>query len=281
MPELRGERHVRAEHLEVVGADGRDVDRVRDEAAFERRHHLLGDDHACAVLCLVRGRREMGCDDDVRRLQKRAAVRLLDVHVDRCARDLARLERRDQRRLVHELAAGRVDDAHAVPHLRDRRGVDRVARVVGERQVEGEEICARQHFLEARAVDAELAKALGGDERVIGDDLHLQPDRPPRDLPADAPEPEHAEHLVGELDAAPLRALPPAGCERRMGLRDVAREREEQADRVLGGRDDVRLGRVRDDDAAPRGRIDVDVVHPDAGAADHLQAAWRARSDRR
>ena len=210
----------------------------------------------------------MRCDDDVRRLQERTAVRLLDIHVDRCARDLARLERRDQRRLVHELAAGRVDDAHAVTHLRDRRGVDRVARVVGQRQVEGEKVCARQHFLEARAVDAELAKALCGDERVIGDDLHLQPHRPPRDLPADAPEAEHAEHLVGELDAAPLRALPPARRERCMGLRDVAREREEQADRVLGGRDDVRLGRVCDDDAAPRGRIDVHVVHADAGAAD-------------
>ena len=33
-----------------------------------------------------------------------------------------------------------------------------------------------------------------------------------------------------------------------MRLRDVARERDEQADRVLGGRDDVRLGRIRDDD---------------------------------
>ena len=54
-------------------------------------------------------------------------------------------------------------------------------------------------------------------------------------------------------------------------LRDVAREREQQRHRVLGGRDDVRLGRVRDDDPAPgRGRH-VDVVHADAGAADHLQ----------
>ena len=61
-----------------------------------------------------------------------------------------------------------------------------------------------------------------------------------------------------------------------MRLRDVARERDEQADRVLGGGDDGRLGRVRDDDAAARGGLDVDVVDTDAGAADHLQRSARS-----
>jgi hypothetical protein len=56
-----------------------------------------------------------------------------------------------------------------------------------------------------------------------------------------------------------------------MRLSDVARKREEQADRVLGRRDDGRLGRVGDDDPAARGRVDVDVVHPHSGAADDLQ----------
>ena len=122
-----------------------------------------------------------------------------------------------------------------------------------------------------RALDAELAEPLGGDERVVGEHLHLEPERAPGDLPADPAEAEHAERLVGELDPAPLRALPPPLRQRRVGLRDVAREREQQPDRVLGGRDDVRLGRVRDDDPAPRRGVDVDVVDPDAGAPDHLQ----------
>ena len=55
-------------------------------------------------------------------------------------------------------------------------------------------------------------------------------------------------------------------------MRDVARERDEQADRVLGRRDDVRLGRVRDDDPPPGRGVDVDVVDAHARAADHLQA---------
>ena len=58
-----------------------------------------------------------------------------------------------------------------------------------------------------------------------------------------------------------------------MGLRHVAGQSEQQRHRVLGGRDDVGLRRVRDDDAHPGGGVDVDVVDPDAGAGDDLQAA--------
>ena len=98
-----------------------------------------------------------------------------------------------------------------------------------------------------------------------------RPTRPPGDLLADPAEAEDAERLAGELDPAPARALPAALLQRRVGLRDVARERDQQADRLLGGRDDRRVGRVRDDDPAARGGVDVDVVDADAGAADHLQ----------
>ena len=138
------------------------------------------------------------------------------------------------------------------------------ARLVVQRQVERDEVGAREHAVERVALDARLAEALGRDERVVGDDAHLQPERAAGDLLADPPEAEDAERLLRELDPAPLRALPAPLDERGVRLRDVPREREEQADRVLGGRDDVRLGRVRDDDPAARRRLDVDVVDPDA-----------------
>ena len=163
----------------------------------------------------------------------------------------------------------RVHDPHAVAHLRDRVRVDRAARLVGQRQVQRQEVGPREHVVEARALDSQLAKALLGDERVVRDDLHLQPERAARDLPTDAAEAEHAEHLVGELDASPSRALPATRDERRVGLRHIAREREQQRERVLGRRDDVRLGGVRDHDPAPRRRVDVDVVDPHSRAADH------------
>ena len=95
----------------------------------------------------------------------------------RGAGDLARLERRDQRGLVDELAARGVDDPHAVLHPRDRVGADR--RRASRRSAAGAAVTksARASTPSKRvALDAELAEALGGDERVVGDDAHLQPD---------------------------------------------------------------------------------------------------------
>ena len=93
------------------------------------------------------------------------------------------------------------------------------------------------------------------------------------------PKPRMPSVLSVQLDAARTSSapsLPPI--ERRVRLRDVAREREQQRHRVLGGGDDVRLRRVGDDDAAlGRGR-DVDVVDADAGAADRPCSFGRACS---
>ena len=118
---------------------------------------------------------------------------------------------------------------------------------------------------------AELAEALRRHVRVVRDDPHPEPQRAPRDLLPDPAEAEHAERLAGELDAAVRAPFPAALLERGVRLRDVPRERDEQADGVLGGGDDRGLRRVRHDDPAPRRRVDVDVVDAHARAPDHLQ----------
>ena len=123
----------------------------------------------------------------------------------------------------------------------------------------------------AARFDAELAEALGGDERVVGDDAHPEPERAMRHLPADPPEAEDAERLPRDLDSREALAIPRAGLESGVRLRNVPDERKQQRDRVLGRRVDRRLGRIRDDDSASRGRIDVDVVDADSGAADDLE----------
>ena len=69
----------------------------------------------------------------------------------------------------------------------------------------------------------------------------------------------------------PLRAPTRPARTRGGGLRDVAREREQHGDRVLGGGDVAAAGRVHDHDAALGRRVDVDVVDADAGAADDAQ----------
>src|SRR5690606_9334564 len=58
---------------------------------------------------------------------------------------------------------------------------------------------------------------------------------------------------------------------RAIGGRDLARQREHQRDGVLGGGDRVAEVRVHDHDAPGGGRLHVDVVDADAGAADDLE----------
>ena len=127
-----------------------------------------------------------------------------------------------------------------------------------------------------RALDPELAEALGGDELVEGDDVHLEALGAPRDELADPAEADHAERLAVELGALEPRPLPGPADQRRLRLGDVAAERQHQRQGVLGGGDRVRFGRVGDDDPAPGRGGDVDVVDPGAGAADDLEIVGAA-----
>ena len=63
--ELFAERHERRQRLHLLGAHGGDVDRVGDDAAGQRRGHLLGGDDAGAVLGLGGRGAEVRGDDDV------------------------------------------------------------------------------------------------------------------------------------------------------------------------------------------------------------------------
>ena len=122
------------------------------------------------------------------------------------------------------------------------------------------------------ALDAELAKALGGDELVEGDHVHVEGLGALGDELADAAEADHAQRLAIELVAAVARTRPFAADERPVCLGHVSKQRQGQRQRVLGRRDRVRLWRVGDDDSALGGGRDIDVVDACAGAADRLHA---------
>ncbi len=70
------------------------------------------------------------------------------------------VQRLGQRRLVHQPAAGAVDDAHALLVLRQRLAREDVAGLVGERRVQGDEVGARQQLSRSTLLDAELERAL-------------------------------------------------------------------------------------------------------------------------
>ncbi len=267
-----GKRNEWAEHVQVLGPDGGDVDGVRDHLPLQRRHHLLGHDHPCPVLGLAGGGGEMGRDDDIVQLQEGAGVGLVGEHVQGRRRHLARAQGRHQRLLVYQAAPSGVDDARPIFHSRQRLGAHEAAGVVGEGQMEGEEVAACQHLVQGlRSLHPQLPKPLSGDEGVVGEDAHAQAQRPPGDLLADAAQPEDAQDLVAQLDAGVPLPLPPPRLEGGVGLGDVAGEGEEEPDGVLGGGDDGGLGGVGDDDTPPGGGSQVDVVHPHPGSADDLE----------
>ena len=243
------------------------------ETTVERRDDLLRDDQTGAILGLVGRGREVRRGDDFVQLQQRPRIGLLREHVECGAGELARANRFLQGLLVDELTARGVDETGTVAHLRDRVASDQATGLVGERGVQRDDVRGSEHPVERlRALDAEVAEALLGDERVVRNDTHAQADGAARDLLADPSEPDHSERLAFQLDPVPARTLPAALLERRVGLRDVASESDDQSDRLLGSGDDGRLGRVRDDDAPPGGGFDIDVVDAHAGPPDHLEA---------
>ena len=188
----------------------------------------------------------------------------------------------EQRVEVDQLAAGAVDDPGALPHRGDRLGVDPAHGLRRLRQVEGDDLGSLEDLgTVLGALHPELAEALGGDELVEGDDLHLEGLGALRDQLADPAEAENAERLAVELGSLEFGAVPAARDQRAVGLRHVAAEGQHQRHRVLRRGDRVRLGCVGDDDPPPGGRLDVDVVDARCRPARSPSAARRPRSDPR
>ena len=129
----------------------------------------------------------------------------------------------------------------------------------------------RKQFVEFDLLDAEIERALVREIRIVGGDLHLQPDGAVGDDRADIAAADDAERLAEDFDAEKLVLLPLAGAGRGVGFGDLPGERQHQRDGVLGGGDRIAERRVHHDDAARGGGGNVDIVDADAGAADHFQ----------
>ena len=135
-----------------------------------------------------------------------------------------------------------------------------------------DKIRATQQFVELDLFDAQMQRALGGEIRIVGDHLHLQPDGAVGDDRADIAAADDAERLTENLHAEELVLLPFAGPRRSVGLRDLPRQRQHQRDRMFGRRNRIAERRVHDDDAARGGGRNVHIIDADAGAADHFEA---------
>ncbi len=196
------------------------------------------------------------------------AQRLLGEDVERRAGEAPGLEGLVERLLVDHAAAGAVDQHGPGLHRGDARGVEKVLGLVGERHVERHHVGAPEELLEGEGLHVEPAHEARIEHRIVGHHLHVEGLSAPGHLLADTAEPDDPEGLALELGAHESLAVPFLGLERAVGRRDVARQRQEQGEGVLGGREQVGRRRVDHQDAELGRRVDVDVVDADAGAAD-------------
>src|SRR5439155_13128053 len=120
-------------------------------------------------------------------------------------------------------------------------------------------------------VDADLVVL---DVRIVSEHDHVETAREPAQLAADAAEADDAERGARDVaHPAELGVLRPAPRpDLAIRAADAPLTREQEPERVLGHLRRAEVGNVGDDDAAPAGARDVDVVEAHAAARDHLAA---------
>ena len=151
-------------------------------------------------------------DQSARAEQRILLGRFLGEHIERCARDVPGFEAFLERSFIDQSAAGAIDDAHPGPGPGERLSAEDTARLVGERRVQRDEVGAGEQVVQLDLLDAELDRALWREERVVGDDLHLQAVSSVGDDRADVAASDEAERLAGELDAEEPVLLPLPAC---------------------------------------------------------------------
>ncbi len=146
-------------------------------------------------------------------------------------------------------------------HQRIFARADHLARLVGQRTIDRDEIGAAQQFVELDLGRAARANVLGAQIGVVGQHLHAkQPAAQFGDAPADIAEPDDAdgspEHFAaGEVVAIAQRA----GAQRAIAFAHPLDQAQHHAEHVLGDRFGVAAGLIDDEDAALGAVLDVTV----------------------
>ena len=243
--------------------------------ASARRTERATDDAGLVLRLDRRGAEVRGDDDLVEGEQRRVGARLGREDVEPRPGDRPGREGLREGVLVEQAAAGGVDDPHRRLAQRQLLAPDQPDGLGGLGQVDRDEVALAQQLVERHQPHADLRGARRRDVGVVGDQRGAERRHPLGEQHADAPEADHADRLVGHLDAGPPAALPPPLLERGVRRREVAGAGEQQRDGLLGRADDVARRRVDDHDApGGRGRH-VDVVEADAGPGDDLQPRGR------
>ncbi len=196
-------------------------------------------------------------------------------HVERGPGNLPAVERIGQRRLVDQAAARTVDDPHALLGLGEVFRRQDIARLVGQRRVQRDEIGLGQQRVEIGFLDPDFDRAFLGQEGIVGNDLHPQAQRAAGDDAADIARADQAQRFAGHFDAHEVVLGPFARLRADIGGGDLPRQREHHRDGVFGRGDRIAERRVHHHHALAAGVGDIDIVDADTGAANDLEIGRR------
>ncbi len=191
-------------------------------------------------------------------------------HVQCRSRDVAILDRRRQIRFVDQLAARRIDDAHALLHSRDGSGIDHVARLRAHSRVQRNKIAFGKKLIERHEFHGQFPRCRFADERIISDDAHIESFRPRRHFAPDAAKTHQPQSLSTHFGAG-RRFFPPTFAHRRVKFWKLPNQRQQQRKGVLRNADRAPARCAHHQNAALRGFIQIDIVHANTRAAHYPQ----------
>ena len=166
----------------------------------------------------------------------------------------------DGGRIDHGPAAG-VDEHGTMFHARDRGGVDQMPRRIGQRAVERHDVGLAQQRIERRVRDPHR-RTFGIGHDVVCDHLAPETEHDPGDPRADAPRADDPDRPAVEVEAQQAIEREIAFANACIGTVDVAIERQDECDRMLGHRFRRIGGDARDGDAERLCSGEVDIVEP-------------------
>ena len=211
-----------------------------------------------------------GADEVWRAKQGRFLRWLGRKNVQSCAADLAAVQRLFQRLFIDQPATCTVNDANTLFGLRKIFPRQYIAGLVGQRRVQGDEVCLGEQGIEVSLFNAHFNCAIGGEERVKGHDLHPQSQRTARDNRSDIASPNKAKRLARNLNAHETIFRPLTSLRLCIRLWQLTREGEHQCNGVFSRGDGIAKRRVHDDNTFGRRIRNIDIIDANAGAANNL-----------
>ncbi len=213
--------------------------------------------------------------DEVVQLQQRVmgVDRLDREDIERRSGQPSRTQRLGKGHFIDDSPSGAVDQEGPSLDTGQRLLVEQIPGVGGQRHVDRHVVRVCEHLFQGAQLATHAAGCGRRDEGIVRHHLHPHPQAALNYHRADVADSNHAQGLVEELATLKLPLLPLSGLHARGRLREVAGDGHHHRHRQLSDGDRIAARRIHHHDPMPVRRLQVDVVHADPGATDHLEVS--------